>query len=129
MNIEISFNVIVTKKLRESVDFYASLFGFEIVADVAWYVHLKHPNGAEIAFLEPEHPTQPPIYQREWSGTGLILSFQVADAKAEYEKIKTRKIPIVFDYKQEDWGQIHFGILDPNGIPVDIVQQVHVNHE
>jgi uncharacterized glyoxalase superfamily protein PhnB len=125
MEIETVFNVITSKKIKESVDFYTSNFGFEVIADLDWYVHLKHiPSGMELAFMEPNHPSQGRIFQKELNAEGLILSFQVKDVKKEYEDIKERKIPISFDLKEEQWGQIHFGILDPNKISIDIVEHL-----
>ncbi len=123
MKIQTVYNVVTTEKLQESVDFYTELFGFEVVADTGWYKHLKHvESGSELAFMEPDHPTQPPMFQPGWSGKGLILSIQVEDVKSVYEKIKNSGNVIDFELTTEEWGQTHFGIHDPNGIAVDIVQ-------
>jgi uncharacterized glyoxalase superfamily protein PhnB len=124
MNIEITFNVITTHKLDESVDFYKKLFNFEIVADVGWYKQLKHSSGAEIGFMEPGHPTQPPLYQPGWDGKGLIISMQVKDVDVAYSEVRKHGIPIAFDLTEEEWGQKHFGIVDPNGIPIDVVKDL-----
>jgi len=125
MELETIFNVITTKKVKESVKFYTSIFNFEIIANLDWYVHLKHESsGMELAFMQPNHPSQGPMFKKELEGKGLILSFQVRDAKKEYNLMKQKSIEIEFDLKEEEWGQIHFGILDPNNISIDIVQHM-----
>ena len=122
MKIELTHNVITTTKIDQSVAFYGRHFGFEVVADVGFYKHLSAGNGVEIAFMEPDHPSQPALYQPAWHGQGMILTFQVKDIHAAYEAIKTDGVPIAFELKEEPWGQVHFGVIDPNGIPVDVVQ-------
>ena len=118
------FNVITTKVVRECGEFYTRFLGFESVADLGWYIHLRHPCGAEIAFMEPDHPTQPPIYQPAWTGQGLILSLEVPDARAAYQEAKAQNMEMTMELKQEEWGQLHFGLRDPNGIPIDVVQHL-----
>ncbi len=122
MDIQLTHNVITTSKMDQSVDFYTRHFGFEVVADVGYYKHLRAGEGIEIAFMTPNHPSQPALYQPEWQGQGMILTFQVADAAAAYADIKESGVPIAFELTKEQWGQLHFGIMDPNGIPIDIVQ-------
>ncbi len=124
MSIEVIYSVIATDKMEESVAFYQRHFGFETVADVGFYKQLRAADGAELAFMEPDHPSQPPLFQPRWNGQGLILSIQVDAVEPLYEKIKLADVPIAFDLKKEAWGQLHFGIVDPNGIPVDVVQHV-----
>lgn len=125
MKIQLSYNVITTSKVKESVQFYTTYFGFDTVADLGWYVQLKDKSsGVELAFMEPNHPSQPPEYQKEYNGEGIILSFQVQDAKVIYELFKKKDLDIFFDLTKEEWGQLHFGVYDPNKIPVDIVQHI-----
>ncbi len=121
MKINTIYNVITTNKLNESVEFYTKHFGFNIVADVGWYKHLAHDEGIELAFMEPDHPTQPPMFKPGWDGKGLILSLQVDDINKAYKEVKAAKLSIHYELTEEEWGQIHFGIFDPNGIPIDIV--------
>ena len=125
MELETIFNVITTKKIEESTEFYTSVFDFVIVANLDWYVHLKHEqSGMELAFMLPDHPSQADMFKKELMAKGLILSFQVKDVRKEYAMMKKKNISIEFDLKEEAWGQIHFGILDPNNISIDIVQHL-----
>lgn len=126
MKLQTVYNVITTPKIEESVSFYENIFNFAVIADIGWYKQLKHSEtGIEIAFMEPNHQSQPTMYQPAWSGNGLILSFQFDDISSVYENIKSCGVKIAFERKEEEWGQIHFGIYDPNNIPIDIVQHTY----
>jgi uncharacterized glyoxalase superfamily protein PhnB len=48
----------------------------------------------------------------------------VEDAAAVYEKLQAMKAPITYELHREEWGQVRFGLTDPNGLYIDIVQQV-----
>lgn len=124
MKIELTHNVITTTEMDRSIDFYTRYFGFEVIADAGFYKHLRAGEDVELAFMEPDHPSQPPLYQPHWQGQGLIITFQVEDVDVAYAEMKENGVPIAFDLKKEDWGQVHFGVKDPNGIPVDVVQYV-----
>ena len=122
MKIQLVHNVITTSNMDACVDFYTRHFGFEVVADAGFYKHLRAAEGVELAFMQPDHSSQPALYQPEWRGQGLIITLQVADVRGAYAAVNEAGLPIAFELKREDWGQTHFGVRDPNGIPVDIVQ-------
>lgn len=65
---------------------------------------------------------QPKELHPGFGGKGLVLSFEVADAKKEYERLRG-KVDIFFDLKHEEWGQTHFMIIGPAGEVIDVVQQ------
>jgi len=54
--------------------------------------------------------------------TGLCLTVELDDVDAAFEKAKADGIAIEFEPLDEPWGDRHFAVLDPNGIPVDFVQ-------
>lgn len=115
---------VVTEKLRESRDFYVRHFGFEPVFDGAWYIHLKHASGAEIAFLQPGHPTQQACFQQAFPGPGIWLNLEVDDVDAEHARLKFEGLPMEVDLRDEMWGERHFTVLDPNGVAVNILKMV-----
>lgn len=124
MKIQITYNVVITSKMDESVDFYTKIFGYEVAADIEWYKQLKHPSGAEIGFMLPNHPSQPPLFKKEWKGEGLIFTIQVENVEDYYQSVKEAGIPIAFELTKEEFGQHHFAVIDPNGIPVDVMQEL-----
>ena len=113
---------IITNKLAETKKFYVQKLGFEITFESEWFLLLNTPGGeCSIAFMLPKHPTQKPIFQSEFGGKGVFITIEVANVDAEYEKVKKLGIPIEVEIRDEEWGDRHFAVVDPNGIGVDFV--------
>lgn len=118
------FPLTITTKLIECRDFYRDLFGFEVVFEADWYIHLKHESGIELAVMLPDLKNQPKVLHDAYQGKGVVYSFEVDDAKAEYERLQKHKVHFVHRLTDEEWGQRHFILKDPAGMMVDIVQQL-----
>lgn len=117
------YPLLITDKLKECADFYVEHFEFEKVFEQDWYIQLLHKkSGAELAFMVPDAENQPKELHPAFSGKGLVYSFEVEDAKKEYERLKG-KLDIFFELTTEEWGQTHFMIIGPAGEVVDVVQQ------
>jgi len=111
---------IVTRHLAESKFFYQQL-GFELVFENDWYLLLQL-NGHELAFMRPDLDLQKPMFHRAYSGHGLWLTIEVDDVDEAFDKARANGIEIAFEPLDEPWGDRHFAVLDPNGIPVDFVR-------
>lgn len=113
---------IITQKLKETKDFYTKTLNFEVVFENEFYLLLQTPGGSDqLSFLLPEHPTQKPIFQSAFAGKGVYLTIEVENVDAEYKRLTSLKIPIEIELRNEEWGDRHFAIKDPNGIGIDIV--------
>jgi uncharacterized glyoxalase superfamily protein PhnB len=86
-----------------------------------WFVLLER-DGRELAFMLPDLEFQNQIFRGEYSGRGLWLTVEVGDVEVEYKRIQYLDVPIVVELRQEEWGETHFSIVDPNGIGVDFVK-------
>ena len=119
------YSVYITKDLKGSAEFYQKWLGFEIAFEASWFVYLRSQGspGFSFALIDEDHPTSPPAYGR-FNGRGSFLTLQVEDATTLYNNLKEMNAPITYHLKKEDWGQIRFGLTDPNGLYVDIVQQI-----
>ncbi len=124
-----SFPVFTVKDLEAAKSFYAENFGFDVVFSGDWYIHLVSKSGVQIGFLLPDQPTQPPIFQKPYSGEGVIFSLEVDNADAAFTVAKSKSLNIVLELRSEDWGQRHFCIQDPNGVYIDIVQSFEPTEE
>jgi uncharacterized glyoxalase superfamily protein PhnB len=118
------FPITITTKLTECRDFYTKFFNFEVVFEADWYIHLKHGSGIELAVMLPNLTNQPNMLHASYAGKGVVYSFEVDDAQAEYKRLKSLGAPIVHDIKDEEWGQRHFILQDPAKVSIDIVQQL-----
>jgi catechol 2,3-dioxygenase-like lactoylglutathione lyase family enzyme len=119
------YPIIVTDKLAECRDFYTRALGFHVAFEASWFVYLAsdgdRPHG--IAFMAPAHPSQPPGPET-FSGHGMFLTLQVADAALEFERLVGAGVKVAYPLRDEPWGQRRFGLLDPAGVWVDVVQHI-----
>ena len=122
---EDAYSVYITKELGRSKDFYVRWLDFEIVFEASWFVFMQSKGEHKVSFalIDEEHPSSPPSYPA-FNGGGSFLTLQVKDATAAYEELKKRNAPFSYHLKREDWGQIRFGLTDPNGLYIDVVEQV-----
>jgi catechol 2,3-dioxygenase-like lactoylglutathione lyase family enzyme len=120
-----SYPVVVTDRLHECRDFYRRLFGFEVGFEADWFVLLKSggANPTTLAFMHSKHPSSPPS-PAEYRGDGAFVTFQVADAEAEYRRLVDDGHRCDLPLTDEPWGQRRFGVVDPAGMWVDVVEQI-----
>lgn len=113
---------IITEKLKETKKFYTEILDFGVSFENEFYILLHTPNhSSEISFLLPNHPSQQPIFQTAFNGKGMYLTIEVENVNLVYEQLKNKGISIEIEIRNEDWGDRHFAIMDPNGIGIDIV--------
>ena len=120
------YPVFVTKDLKSCKEFYSKWFNMQVVFDASFFLLLTTPgeNSKSIGFLSEVHPSSPPSSPAMNSNAGVFLTLQVADAKTDFERLKKAGLNISYSLKDEPWGQRRFGIIDPNGMYVDVVQQI-----
>lgn len=120
-----SYPVVVTPAHKECVAFYRRWLQAEVLFEASWFALLSLPGepGARLAFMAPDHPSTPPGAET-FTGDGLFLTFQVEDAGAEFERLRTAGAPFAYNLKTEPWGQKRFALKDPAGTWLDIVEQV-----
>ncbi len=103
--------------------FYVDHFGFEPTFESDWYVSLRHPaTGNELALLESDHPTVPAAFQGRVSS--LLLNFEVADAGAVVDRLLAAGIEEVQPLRDEPFGQRHAILLGPDGVLLDVIQEI-----
>lgn len=130
MKINSFYPVILTNDVAGSKDFYTKHFPFEVTFDAGWYASLKAKQDFpfELALLEPTHATIPEQFRIKLNG-GLILNFEVDNADEEYARLKKAGLPIHLEIRSEDFGQRHFITSDPNGILIDVIQNIPPSEE
>ena len=124
MQLEAAYPVVVTDRMAACRDFYTRVLGFSVVFEATWFVYLTSPDGPHgIAFMAPDHPSRPPGPET-FSGDGVLLTLQVEDAAAEFERLRALGVDADHPLAEEAWGQRRFGIRDPAGVWVDVVEQI-----
>jgi catechol 2,3-dioxygenase-like lactoylglutathione lyase family enzyme len=127
MNYQDIYAVFVTDKLGGTKDFFVKYLGFEVVFESTFFILLSAGSGERpfsVAFLDTVHPSSPPDLPAMNAGAGVFLTLQVSDAAAVFERLKSAGLDIHYALKNEPWGQRRFGIIDPNGMYIDIVEQI-----
>ncbi len=128
MKIKDTYSVFVTKDLKATKDFYIKWFDFEIYFEASYFILLQAPDDKPyfFGFMDEEHPSSPPTIPAINNNSGVFLTLEVEDAKAEYDKLLNARLNIYYPLKDEIWGQRRFGVTDPNGMYIDIVQQIEL---
>lgn len=122
------YPLIQVRDVQATAQFYRSHFGFAPVFESTWYVHLRGPiGGHELAIIAYDHDSIPPAGRQPT--TGLILSFEVADAAADASRLKAAGIEIAQPLRDEVFGQRHVIAADPNGILIDIITPIDPDPE
>lgn len=121
-----SYSVFITKDIIKSRDFYTKSLGFEVAFESSFFILLT--TSAEpsfrVGFLSEEHPSSPPTAPALKADAGVFLTLQVKDAKATFDNLVQTGVKITYTLTDEPWGQRRFGLTDPNGMYVDVVEQI-----
>lgn len=123
------FPDICTDALLESKIFYTKLFGFKVLFDLDWYVQLCSPDdeNLQIAFVAKDHSSVPVEYRKPPSG--VFITVEVDNVDNIYKKAIDLDLTITKEICDEEWGQRHFFVVDPSGLPVDVFQVIAASPE
>lgn len=125
MQLQDFYPLIVTPQLTACRDFYARWFGMSAGFESSWFIWLysEGERPVSLALMHPDHPSTPPGPE-VFNGKGMCLEFQVADVNAEYERFVEGGAPVTLSLRNEPFGQRRFGLFDPAGVWIDVVEQI-----
>ena len=109
-----------------SRDFYAAMFDLVVSVDLDdWYLQLmpEADPGLNIGFIEPDHElfagrTAP---SRRY---GVVLTIHFDDVDEAYDRAKRLGAEIAAEIRDEDYGQRHFLVVDPNGLVLNVMSSI-----
>jgi len=115
---------IYTSKVVKSKEFYCKYFDFIVKFEVEGFVILQHQQKLEyeLLFCIPNSPFVNELFHPEFQGVGVLFQMEVDNVEKEYEKMKKLGIPIKIPLVEEPVNGKHFTVMDPNNIPIDIVE-------
>jgi catechol 2,3-dioxygenase-like lactoylglutathione lyase family enzyme len=110
--------------VEASISFYNRLLGLAVSADVGWYVELGRTGRDEVALalVERGHPSVPAGF--DTSRGGMLVSVLVSDASDLAAAARERGERFAQECRDEDFGQRHFMVVDPDGFLVDVIQRI-----
>ena len=123
---EDAYPVVFVDDLMTTTEFYRRTLGLDVLFQSDFFVLLALPGelrGA-IGFVLEDHPTAPPEGPAITPGASAFLTLQVTDAAEAYEQLAQGGTVVAYELRDEPWGQRRFGLLDPNGLYVDVVEQI-----
>lgn len=124
MELQSVYPIVVTSRAADCRDFYRRWFELEVIFEASWFVLLGRAGGAAVmAFMSPDHPSAPPGPET-FSGKGMCLEFQVGDARAAHDRFVRDGAPVELSLRDEPFGQRRFGLFDPAGVWIDVVEQI-----
>lgn len=106
-----------------SRDFYAAMFDFMVSVDMEdWYLQLmpQFDRRLNIGFLKPDHE----LFAGRASSSGaygVVLTINVDNVDEAYERAKRLGAEIVAEICDEEYGQRHFLVVDPNGLVLNVM--------
>lgn len=106
-----------------SRDFYAAMFDLVVSVELGdWYLQLRAESDPRlnIGFVKPGHGL---FAGRPASSvaSGVVLTVHVDDVDEAYERAQRLGAEIAAGIRDEDYGQRHFLLVDPNGVVVNVM--------
>ncbi|WP_414940527.1 VOC family protein [Amycolatopsis sp. cmx-11-51] len=95
-----------------------------VTIELDWFSSLNvGVPGYEMSFAKRGHKATPEPW-RSQEAAGSMVGLMVADAAAEYERLRGEGVKIVTELVDEEFGQRHFYIEDLNGFLIDIIEVI-----
>jgi predicted enzyme related to lactoylglutathione lyase len=109
-----------------SRDFYLELFDLVVSVDLGdWYLQLMAPEdrSLNVGFLPPDHElfAGRPAPSGEYS---IVLTVEVDDVDEVYARARRRGAEIPLELCDEEYGQRHFLVVDPNGLLLNVMSLI-----
>lgn len=119
----------VTTKVKESKEFYTKLLNFGMVFENEWIVILHTPGNEKngIMFMLPEMDIQNEVFRKAYTGNGAWINLEMDSIdllNAEYERLQNEGVEFAIEIRNEEYGDRHFCIIDPSGIPIDVTARL-----
>ena len=114
---------LVSEAFEASRDFYAALFDLEVSVELDdWYLQLMAPGEPRlnIGFLEPDSDLFAGR-DRTSGPSGVVLTIHVDDVDEAYERAQRLGAEIAAAIRDEEHGQRHFLVIDPNGLVLNVM--------
>jgi uncharacterized glyoxalase superfamily protein PhnB len=102
--------------------------GFEVLADLGWYVNTQHPDreGLFVDFVRDDDETW---VERPAGVQGALLALAVPDVDAQHDRLAAEGVAVVKALVTEPWGQRRFQVAGPDGLVVELLQLVEPDPE
>ncbi len=111
-----------TDKLQETKLFYEKYFDAKTVFEADGYMNLLIGNLPIV--LEFSSPAVTGMKKSDCLGIGFNID--VDDVKSVYDDMVSKGVDVVMPLQEHPWGEVGFGIQDPNGLTIYICMKIEV---
>ena len=106
--------------------FYTAMFDLEVSVELDdWYLQLMPESSprVNIGFVKPDNEL---FAGRERSPglSGVVVTIHVDDVDEAYQRAKRLGADVAAGIRDEEHGQRHFVVVDPNGLLVNVMSAV-----
>jgi uncharacterized glyoxalase superfamily protein PhnB len=118
------FPCLCVEDLVRSIVFYRTLLDLDVRVDVGWYAELsgEREPAATVALVQRGHASVPSGFDAVRGG--VLVSVVVDDVTESYARAATMPVEIAQDLRDENFGQRHFMVVDPDGFLVDVIEMI-----
>jgi predicted enzyme related to lactoylglutathione lyase len=113
---------LASEDFEASRDFYVAMFDLVVSVELDdWYLQLmpESDTTSNIGFVNPNHEL---LAGRGSVGpSGVVVTIHVDDVDEAYERAKQLGAEIAAEIRNEDYGQRHFLMIDPNGLVLNVM--------
>jgi catechol 2,3-dioxygenase-like lactoylglutathione lyase family enzyme len=102
--------------------FFTTHFGFREVLAFDGGAAVERPGGGPTLFFLRQGLTTLEPSQRDVPAQGVTIAFTVEDIGAEVARLLSNGVEPTSEIRQDDWGERHVQVADPNGLIVQLVQ-------
>lgn len=124
MNILATTLTFVVAEPAASAKFLATHFGFREAIAFDGGAAVEHPDGGPTLFFLREGLAALEPSQRHVRAQGVTLALTVEDIEAEVAALRGGGVEPQSEIRQDDWGERHVQLADPNGLIVQLVEWV-----
>jgi catechol 2,3-dioxygenase-like lactoylglutathione lyase family enzyme len=117
------FPCLCVDDLTRSIVFYRALLDLTVSVEVGWYAEVSGGDDrAVIAFVARGDASVPAGFDTHRGG--VLVSVVVDDAGAARSRAEELRVDVVQELRDEEFGQRHFMVVDPDGFLVDIIETI-----
>jgi len=128
MNVTSIYPVVQTHDVATTARWWRMNFGFDVAFEADWYVSLRRDSW-ELAVLDADHETIPTSH-RGSTAQGLLINIEVDDVDAEWHRLTVAgDATVALEIRSEAFGQRHFIVRAPDGVLVDVIQEIEPSAE
>jgi catechol 2,3-dioxygenase-like lactoylglutathione lyase family enzyme len=119
-----SYPIICAENFVKTVNFYEDHFEFVPAFEMIGFAILERKNwpGMYLGVIDSKHTSLPEQYRNKASG--MILNYPVYSVDKTFHELYWEGINIVSDPEDALCGRKHFFVEDPNGILIDVAENI-----